>query len=455
MKRLDQPQNSDTVNLREYHLFEINGDDMRIGLVGKPNVGKSTMFSALTESLVEIANYPFTTIEPNVGVAWLPLPDSCACKELRTKREESGRLDQTSTEDPRMGSICVPNTGRCSNHRRLVPVTLIDVAGLVPGAHEGRGRGNQFLSDLARCDALIQVIDVSGSTDMEGNPVGSGGSDPMEEHRFLLEEIDRWIIGILNTGWHRGARRVQAEGDKALSIYILDQLTGIGAKERHVSLAISEVTSQYPNAGPPWDWNSEHLATLASSIRNELFPISVAANKADRAIEGSLEELSRKVNENGGTLVLTSAEAELALRRASIAGLISNDPGEASFEITERGKADLTEKQEKALKSISESLEEWQGGGLIGLLSEVVFGRLSRRVAYPVHDETHWTDGDGNILPDAILIPGGTTAKGLAFEVHSDLGEGFIRAVDARSSRVIGADYEVQDGDVISIYAKT
>ena len=122
---------------------------------------------------------------------------------------------------------------------------------------------------------------------------------------------------------------------------------------------------------------------------------------------------------------------------------------------TEKGEADLTEEQEKALKSISESLEEWSGGGLIGLLSEVVFGRLSRRVAYPVQDETHWTDGDGNILPDAVLIAEGTTAKGLAYEVHSDLGDGFIRAVDARSSRVIGADYEVQDGDVISIYSKT
>ena len=428
---------------------------MRIGLVGKPNVGKSTMFSALTESLVEIANYPFTTIDPNVGVAWLPLPDSCACKELRAKKEGAGRLDATSPDDPRLGSICVPNTGRCSNHTRLVPVTLIDVAGLVPGAHEGRGRGNQFLSDLARCDALIQVIDVSGSTDMEGNPVGSGGSAPIEEHQFLLEEIDCWIIGILDAGWHRGTRRVQAEGDKALSNYILEQLTGIGARERHVTQAISEVISKHPEAGPPWEWKSEHLSTLASSIRNDLFPISIAANKADRAVEGSLEGLSMMVNEAGGSLVLTSAEAELALRRASIAGLISNNPGESFFEITEKGKTDLTEKQEKALKSIAQSLEEWQGGGLIGLLSGVVFGKLSRRVAYPVQDETHWTDGDGNVLPDALLISEGTTAKGLAYEVHSDLGDGFIRAVDARSSRVIGADYEVQDGDIISIYSKT
>jgi ribosome-binding ATPase YchF (GTP1/OBG family) len=59
------------------------------------------------------------------------------------------------------------------------------------------------------------------------------------------------------------------------------------------------------------------------------------------------------------------------------------------------------------------------------------------------------------MLPDALLVPEGTTAKGLAYAVHTDLGDGFIRAVDARSSRVIGAEHEIQNGDVISIYAKT
>ena len=65
-----------------------------------------------------------------------------------------------TVEKINQGSICMPNTGICKNHMRMIPVTLVDVAGLVPGAHEGRGRGNQFLSDLSRCDALIQVIDV-------------------------------------------------------------------------------------------------------------------------------------------------------------------------------------------------------------------------------------------------------------------------------------------------------
>jgi len=427
---------------------------MRIGLVGKPNVGKSTTFSAMTQTPVDIANYPFTTIEPNVGVAWLPLPSSCACYELRERREAAGRLKPSTEDDPRRGSICTPNSGSCTNHRRLVPVTLVDVAGLVPGAHEGKGRGNQFLSDLARCDALIQVVDVSGSTDIDGNPVGSGGSDPIEEHRFLVNELEEWIAGILSTGWKRGARKAQAEGDRALMDYAVEQLTGIGATEHHVVAGFNAVRSGHPDADVPWEWGESEMKSMSAAIRNVLFPISVAANKADLAMSGSWTPLAEMIGSAGGVLVATSAEAELALSRASQAGLIERSPGESEFEITQEGEERLSQTQRKALAAISESLV-WDGGGLVGLLSEVVFGTLSRRVAYPVQDETHWVDGDGNTLPDALLVEQGTTAKGLAYAVHSDLGDGFIRAVDARSSRVIGAEHEVQDGDVISIYAKT
>ena len=428
---------------------------MRIGLVGKPNVGKSTTFSALTQTPVDIANYPFTTIDPNVGVAWIPLREPCACSTLRAKREADGRLLSTTDDDPRKGSICSPNTGSCIGHNRLVPVTLVDVAGLVPGAHEGRGRGNQFLSDLAQCDALIQVVDVSGSTDLEGNPVGHGGSNPVEEHEFLLGELDAWIRGIIESSWQRGSRRVQSEGDKALVTYLLDQLSGIGANEFHVSSGITEVSSQHPDAGVPWSWGQEELTTLAKTIRTELFPICIAANKADRVEEDSWNQLEEMVTASGGILIPTSAEAELALSRASATGLIQHRPGVDGFTVTEKGELNLSEAQRNALSSIGESLAKWSGGGLVGLVGDIVFDSLDRRVAYPVQDETHWVDGEGNILPDAILISEGTTAKGLAYAVHTDLGDGFIRATDARSGRVIGADHEVKNGDVIRIHAKS
>lgn len=428
---------------------------MRIGLVGKPNVGKSTAFSVLTETPVEIANYPFTTIDPNVGVTWLPLPMPCACAELRSLREATGRMEPTSVDDPRGGSVCNPNSGSCNGHRRLVPVTLVDVAGLVPGAHEGRGRGNQFLSDLARCDALLQIVDVSGSTDIEGNPVGSGGSDPLEEHRFLLDELDAWLLGIIRVGWDRASRRAQAEGERAIKDHLLDRLTGIGATEVHASAGTGAVHRNHPAAGDPLRWGDKELHTMASAVRTAMFPISVAANKADKSADTSFAELSSIVEAEGGLLVPTSAEAELALRRASSTGLIEYFPGDASFEITENGQQQLSDAQRSALSSIADSIGSWGGGGLVGLLSQVVFGQLSRIAAYPVQDETHWVDGEGNVLPDAILVPRGTTAKGLAYSVHSDLGDGFIRALDARSGRAIGADYELSDGDIVSIQAKT
>ena len=193
---------------------------------------------------------------------------------------------------------------------------------------------------------------------------------------------------------------------------------------------------------------------MSSEIRKSIFPISVAANKADNRIPGG-SLLESEIESEGGKMVYTSSEAELALRRASASGLISYQPGDSKFELSESGEGKLSDKQREALESIAQSIYSWEGGGLVGLLGGVVFEQLSRIVAYPVQDETHWIDGEGKTLPDAVLVPKGTTAKGLAYKVHSDLGDGFVRAIDARSGRVIGADHELRDGDVVSIQAKT
>ncbi len=428
---------------------------MRIGLVGKPNVGKSTTFAALTETPVDIANYPFTTIEANVGVAWLPLPNPCACKELRQRQEEKGRLDSTAIDDARGGSICQPKSGSCSAHRRLVPVTLVDVAGLVPGAHEGRGRGNQFLSDLAACDALIQVIDASGATDLEGNPVGSGACDPLEEHRFLIGELDAWIGGILWASWSRGTRRAQSEGEVALAGHLHEQLTGLGATLADAITALNVFQRESGDLGVPWLWSEEQVGDLAKVIRRALFPVHVAANKADVAEAVHWADLKDAIIADGALIRATSADSELTLRRASGVGAIEYEPGSASFTIPESAAAGLSSAQRSGLEALQERLIGLGSTGIVELLGDIVFGPLDHIVAYPVQDETHWSDGDGNILPDALLIAAGTTAKGLAYAVHSDLGDGFIRATDANSGRIIGSDHELADGDIVKIHAKT
>ena len=428
---------------------------MRIGLVGKPNVGKSTTFAALTESSVEIANYPFTTIDPNVGVTFLPAEGSCPCQTLREKREADGRLEPTSPDDARAGSLCEPRTGTCIGFCRTVPVTLVDVAGLVPGAHDGKGRGNQFLNDLAQCDALIQVVDASGGTDIEGNPMGPGSCNPIDEHTFLVEELAMWIHGILDTGWTRGVRRVQAEGERGLVDFITSQLTGIGAKESMVNSAISSFKDENQDLGVPWDWEDSVRTSLAHHLRRAVFPLCVAANKADVAEPGAWDALAAKVESEGGILLPTSADSELALRRAAKAGFIDYPPGAQQFSLTDVGESNLNEAQRKGLASLGERMERLGGTGLVELVYRIVRERLDRIVAYPVQDEGHWTDGDGRVLPDALLIQRGTSAKGLAYAVHSDLGDGFIRAVDGRTGRVIGAEHELNDNDVIKIVAKT
>jgi len=426
--------------------------DVRIGLVGKPNVGKSTFFSAATLAQVDIANYPFCTIDPNVGVAFVEARLPCPCQGLREKLQEEGRLEPASEDDPRKGSLCEPRTGSCIGHRRSVPVALVDVAGLVPGASEGRGRGNAFLADLANCDVLIQVVDAAGSTDIEGQFQGAASSldaavaSVNAEISFLELELDAWIGGLLEDGWNRGVRRVQAEGEKGLMSFIHERLSGLGATPILVSQGMQHFNENNSTDLQPWDWDTALLHRLGQSMRLQLFPIVYAANKADIAPEGVVSSFPNH------TMVACMADMELALRRADASGLIQYRAGDASFSLHDP--ESLSEPQQKALEHMQHRLNAQGGTGLASLMDSVLFDQLHHIVVYPVQDETHWVDGDGRVLPDAFVVPQGIQAKALATRVHTDLGEGFIRGVDGRTRRVVGADHQLADGDVLKIHAK-
>ena len=387
---------------------------MKVGLVGKPNAGKSTFFTAATSANAQIGDYPFTTIEKNVGVAHVRKP--CPSKELGLEPN--------------------PNNSLSINGIRYIPVEVIDVAGLVPGAHEGKGMGNKFLDDLRQADVLIQVVDSSGNTDLEGNAVE--GADPIEEITFLKHELCQWIGEITMRNWSRSARAV--ESGAKVEDFLSDRLAGLKFSREHVFSSLRKASI----SKPVMKWGPEEGLILAEFLQDIAKPIIIAANKADISPKENLQKLSKI----GG--IITVADYELALKKASEANLIEYNSGDSGFEISSDK---LTEGQKSALQKIKDFLNENGSTGVQECIEKAVLEKLDLIAVYPVEDETHFTDGQGRVLPDAYLLPRESTAHDLAYKVHSDIGDSFIRAIDCKSKRIIGKDYELQDGDIIKIVA--
>ena len=384
-----------------------------IALAGKPNCGKSTFFKAATLANVEIANYPFTTIDANHGVAYVRT--TCPCRELKL------------------------NCGNCRDGVRFVPIGMIDVAGLVPDAHKGRGLGNAFLDNLRQAKAIIHVIDASGSTDIEGAPVPVGSHDPLEDIEFLEHEITMWLSGILKRNWERLSRKVQAEGLK-LEETIAGQLEGAGITEGHVKTALTRL--KLPR-DKPHIWTDEQIIELSDMLRTESKPLIFAANKIDVASQENIERLT-KVG-----AIPVSAAAEVALRLADKTGAIKYIPGDADFVES----PNLSEAQREALARVHALMKKYGGTGIQKCINETVFRLLDLIVVYPVEDENRFTDKKGNILPDAFLVKRGSTPKDLAFMIHTDIGKGFLYAVDARTKMRLGEKHELKNGDIVKTVA--
>jgi ribosome-binding ATPase YchF (GTP1/OBG family) len=392
-----------------------------LGVIGKPNTGKSTFFSAATLALAEIANYPFTTIKPNRGIGYVRTP--CVHPEFNVQ------------DNPR-NSMCIDNT-------RLIPVEIIDVAGLVPGAWEGKGLGNQFLDEIRRADALIHVIDASGGTDCEGRTCKPGEHDPLEDVTFLEHEITMWITTILKKDWAKISRNIEAD-KKGIYGMLEDRFSGLGIKRGHVSEATRKAGL---NPDKPSAWNDAEFEKFVIALRRIAKPMLIVANKIDLPTAAANLERLKKLDY---TVIPCCAEAELALRRAAEKQLIDYKPGDGNFRIPEPSK--LSPNQVKALETIKEKILTPNGStGVQNAINTAYFRLLNMITVYPVEDMEHLSDHNGKILPDAYLVPNGTTAHQFAYIIHTELGETFLYALDAREKRRIGEDAILKDRDVISI----
>lgn len=375
---------------------------MIIGLVGKPSSGKSSFFKAATLRDVEISEVPFTTIEPNVGVGYVSI--ECVEEEF--------------------GVRCNPRSGFCKKGRRFIPVKLIDVGGLIPGSHKGRGIGNKFLDDLRQASVLIQLIDTSGLTDEEGKPTQN--FDPEREIRFLEEEIDFWFEDIVR----RALSRIKSSEKDPISV-LVQQFSGLGAKKEDIERVLQKASLS-------------NIKQFARELRRIVKPILIAANKIDlKEAQKNFEVLRRKYE----NMVPVSAEAEIALKKASEKGLIDYLPGNG-FEV----KDELTEEQKRGLEFIrKEVIEKYGSTGVQECLNTAVFRLADHIPVYPVADAKKLTDTEGNVLPDVFLIPKGTTLKEFAFKIHSDMGERFICGIDARTGKKLPGDYVLKERDVVEI----
>ena len=390
---------------------------MLLGLIGKPSCGKSTFFKAATMSDVLIASYPFATIEPNHGIGYVRV--DALCKEL--------------------GVQCNPRTGFCTGETRFVPIELMDVAGLVEGASEGRGLGNKFLDSLRQADMFIQIVDVSGTTDAEGK---EGEGNPIEDVRMLENELNKWYKAIFEKVWDKLSRTIQTTKQN-FSVAVAKQFSGLRVKEEDVKSVLIKLKLNPEN---PTSWSEQDLSNFTETLRCSTKPMLIAANKIDK--RGAKENLEKLKSEFPNIEIIPcSADAELSLRQAVKGGMIEYIQGESNFKINENK---INEEQKIALELIQKNvLDEFGSTGVQNILDKAVFELLNYIAVFPAGSKL--ADSKGNILPDCFLLPAGSTALNFAYHLHTDIGDKFVKAIDVRTKQPVGKNHPLKHRDGIEI----
>ena len=395
-----------------------------IGIIGKPSAGKSTFLNAACLTNAKVSEVPFTTINPNNGVAHVRV--KCVCKELNLNDD--------------------PQNSTCIEGNRFIPINLMDVAGLVPDAHKGKGLGNRFLNDLSKADVLIHILDITGSLDKMGKRTNEGLNEPYEDILFLESEINLWFKQILEReDWNKFVKSIARDQGKFIN-ELYNRLSGVKIRKSDIKKAL--LNSNLENINPS-SWSEENILLFAKKLREMSKPILIVANKIDKGNgKEKFNELKIKYND---PIFPCSALAEHVLRKFEENGILSYIPGSNNFHINQIEK--LSQKEEEILNNIKEKiLNTYNSTGVQEILNYAIFNIANQICVYPVSDLNNYTDNKNNILPDAILVKKGTLLRDFVRDkIHSELAEHFIFGIDARTKKRIGENYVLKNNDIIKI----
>jgi len=395
---------------------------IKIGLIGKTNTGKTTFFNSSTLSSDEISTYPFTTKKSSTSTGYANTP--CV--------------------HPEFDVIDNPNNSRCEDGWRYIPIELIDLPGLIKDAWKGKGLGNQFLSIASQSDALLHVVDASGSIDATGKITESGSGDPVSDFADIEEELNMWYQKILEGNRDRLQKIIKSGDDHVDALTELYQ--GVGVKRNHVKEALKTSGLEEKDIE---NYNMQDRKKFASYLRKISKPTLIVANKIDvNGADKNFERLRERYNDM--IVIPASADSELTLRRAEQKKLIKYAPGSEKFDILQTN--ELNQKQKGALDFIqSDIMGEYMRTGVQFAINVTVFKLLKMNSIYPVASPEKLSDKKGRILPDLVLLKDGATVTDLAKEIHSDLTKGLLYAKDLRYNLRVPTNYQLRDRDVICL----
>src|SRR5574341_288907 len=395
---------------------------IKIGLIGKTNTGKTTFFNAATLSHSEISTYPFTTKKPEKAMGHAITP--CVHTEFNVQ-------DQ-------------PQNSKCVDGWRSIPIELIDLPGLIKDAWSGKGLGNQFLSVATQSDAILHVVDVSGSVDASGKIADVGSGDPISDVADIEEELIMWYLKLLEGNRDKISKLIHSDTEQFVAL--TDVFRGIGVKEYHVKEALKATKLEAKHFD---NFDMHDSKKFAAYLRHVSKPTLIVANKID--LPGADKNFDRLREKYFDTITVpASADSELSLRRAEQKGLIKYAPGSEQFEILH--KDELNKKQIEALDFIKKDiLGEYMRTGVQFAINVTVFKLLKMNSIYPVAVPEKLSDKKGRVLPDLLLMKDGSTIADLAKEIHTDLTKGLLYAKDLRYGVRLPTSYQLRDRDVVSL----